>query len=493
MSVMAATEETQALVARRLTWILSLSMLVAMMDRNNVNLAALKMSGALGLSTTALGMGISLFYIAYLFATLPSNLLLVRFGARRWIARIMISWGLVCALSAFVWDARSFYAIRFLLGLAEAGFLPGVFLYLTSWVTAGRRGRMNSYFLLAIPVSGVVTAIVSGLILRFDGLFGLAGWQLIFVLEALPAIALGIVILFYLDDTPAEAAWLSAAQKVSLMTSLAAEDLAWRDAEGSTVRGTWFVLGALLRRPAIWVLLLGYFGLNFGLAASVWVPQILQGFSNSAYETSILTALPSAAAILMMLMFAWSSDLRTERRWHCFAAAALCAGGFGLAALATASLILSLAGLMIAVGGAFAALVVFWTLPPMLMSRAELPVGMGLVTTIGVIGGMASPALTGHLRDVTGSYSAALLVAAVLPLLGGAIIALGVRRTPPQRRRKPSLEGISVPRIIDLSISLDGEVHCDPPEKRSKLRQELSCRHEIEGLESFRKAAEDRF
>jgi ACS family tartrate transporter-like MFS transporter len=339
----------------------------------------------------------------------------------------------------------------------------------------------------------VVTAIVSGLILRFDGLFGLAGWQLIFVLEALPAIALGIVILFYLDDTPAEAAWLSAAQKVSLMTSLAAEDLAWRDAEGSTVRGTWFVLGALLRRPAIWVLLLGYFGLNFGLAASVWVPQILQGFSNSAYETSILTALPSAAAILMMLMFAWSSDLRTERRWHCFAAAALCAGGFGLAALATASLILSVAGLMIAVGGAFAALVVFWTLPPMLMSRAELPVGMGLVTTIGVIGGMASPALTGHLRDVTGSYSAALLVAAVLPLLGGAIIALGVRRTPPQRRRKPSLEGISVPRIIDLSISLDGEVHCDPPEKRSKLRQELSCRHEIEGLESFRKAAEDRF
>jgi MFS family permease len=431
MSVMAAIEETQTLVARRLTWILSLSMLVAMMDRNNVNLAALKMSSALGLSATALGMGISLFYIAYLFATLPSNLLLVRFGARRWIARIMISWGVVCALSAFVWDARSFYAIRFLLGLAEAGFLPGVFLYLMSWVTAGRRGRMNSYFLLAIPISGVVTAIVSGLILRLEGLFGLAGWQLIFILEALPAIALGIVILFYLDDTPAEAAWLSAAQKASLTTSLAAEDLAWRDEE-STTRGTWLVLGGLLRRPAIWVLLVGYFGLNFGLAASVWVPQILQGFSNSAYEISILTALPSAAAIVMMLVFAWSSDLRAERRWHFFAAAALCAGGFGLAALATASLILSVAGLMIAVGGAFAALVVFWTLPSMLMSRAELPVGMGLVTTIGVIGGMASPALTGHLRDLTGSYSAALLVGAVLPLLGGTIIALGVRRTPPQ-------------------------------------------------------------
>jgi sugar phosphate permease len=431
MSAMTAIDETQTLVARRLTWILSLSMLVAMMDRNNVNLAALQMSKAVGLSATALGMGISLFYIAYLFATLPSNLLLMRFGARRWIARIMISWGMVCALSAFVWDGRSFYATRFLLGLAEAGFLPGVFLYLTSWVTAARRGRMNSYFLLSIPVSGVVTAIVSGVILKLDGLFGLSGWQLIFILEALPAIALGIVILFYLDDTPAQAAWLTESQKASLTANLAAEDPGSRAPSGSAPSGTWSILGALLRRPAIWVMLLGYFGLNFGLAASVWVPQILQGFSNSAYRTSILTALPSAAAIVMMVVIAWSSDLRAERRWHFFTAAALCAGGFGLAALATMSLILSVIGLMIAVGGAFAALAVFWTLPPVLMSRAELPVGMGLVTTIGVIGGMASPALTGYLRDVTGSYSTALLVGAVLPLLGGAMIAVGLRRTPP--------------------------------------------------------------
>ncbi len=418
-------EQIQSRVTQRLTWILSLSMLVAMMDRNNVNLAALEMNAALGLNATTLGVGLSLFYVAYLIATVPSNVLLARYGARRWIARIMISWGLVCMLSAFVWDARSFYVARFALGLAEAGFLPGVFLYLSGWVPQARRGRMNSYFLMAIPVAGVVTALVSGFILKLDGLFGLAGWQLIFVLEALPAILLGFIVLFYLDDRPRDAAWLTAPQKAWLESTLAAEEPSQED-EARAPAGTLQTLGSLLRRGPVWVLLIGYFAFNFALAALVWIPQILQTFKLSSFQSSMLTALPAAAAVAIMAGFARSSDLSGERRWHFLAATMLCTIGYLFAAFG--SLYVVLVGLVLASGGAFAGLAVFWTLPPLLLSERERPVGMGFVTTIGVIGGMLSPIVMGRLKDLTGSYSSPLLIGAVLPLAGGIIILLGLRR-----------------------------------------------------------------
>ena len=419
-------ETIQARVTRRLTWILAVSMLVSMMDRNNINLAALTMSSAIGLSATALGGGLSLFFVAYLISATPSNLLLARFGARRWLASIMASWGLVCALSGFVWNPASFYVVRFLLGVAEAGFVPGVLLYLTFWVTPDRRGRMNSYFLMAIPVSGVLTALVSGWILRWDGFLGLAGWQLIFVIEALPAIVLSLVIVWYLDDKPADAAWLTPAQRRALTDALAAETADLKPATISDTRRP-ASLGVLLRRGMMWVLLVSYFGLNFGLAAIVWVPQILQLYKLSAVEVSMLSAVPSAAAVIIMFILARSSDRVQERRWHYFTAASLCTVGYAMASMSLTHLGLALVGLMLAAGGAFAALVIFWTIPPRYLRPQELPLGMGLMTTIGVIGGMVSPILTGHLKDATGNYSAALAVAALFPLLGAILLVSGLR------------------------------------------------------------------
>lgn len=412
--------DTVAAVQRRLTWILSLSMLVAMMDRNNVNLAALKMNEALGLTATQLGAGLSAFYVAYLAATIPSNVLLNRFGARRWIARIMITWGMVCAVSAFVWNPISFYTVRFGLGLAEAGFLPGVLLYLTRWVPEDARGRMNSYFLTAIPISGVVTAVVSGYILKFDGMMSLSGWQLIFVLEAAPAIVLGVIVLLYLDDRPEDASWLSPTQKSWLARTLAEEERLG-DAHRAP-RSVLQTLGLLLARPAFAALLLAYFLFNFALAALVWIPQILQGFALPPFQNSLLTAVPAAGAVVIMIGAARSSDRSRERRWHFLATTCLCTIGYLLAAYPSHSLIQTVCGLVLASGGAFAGLAVFWTLPPMFLREIERPVGMGLVTTIGVIAGMLSPLIMGRLKDLMGNYSVALLIGAILPLLGGLIV-----------------------------------------------------------------------
>jgi ACS family tartrate transporter-like MFS transporter len=412
--------DTEAAVRRRLTWILSLSMLVAMMDRNNVNLAALKMNEALGLTATQLGSGLSAFYVAYLVATIPSNVLLNRFGARRWIARIMISWGIVCAASAFVWNPISFYSVRFALGLAEAGFLPGVLLYLTRWVPEGGRGRMNSYFLTAIPISGVVTAVVSGFILKFDGIMGFSGWQLIFVLEAAPAIVLGLIVLLYLDDRPENAAWLSSTQKSWLARTLEEEER--RSEAHRAPTSALQTLRILLGRPAFNALLLAYFLFNFALAALVWIPQILQAFALSPFENSLLTAVPAAGAVVIMIGTARSSDRLRERRWHFLATTCLCTVGYLLAAYPSHSLIVAICGLVLASGGAFAGLAVFWTLPPMFLRESERPVGMGLVTTIGVIAGMLSPLIMGRLRDLMGTYSIALLIGAILPLLGGLVV-----------------------------------------------------------------------
>ncbi|MGH8237947.1 MAG: MFS transporter [Steroidobacteraceae bacterium] len=415
---------THARVTLRLTWIISLSMLVAMMDRNNLALAALKMRPAIGLTATMLGIGTALFYVAYLVGSIPSNILLARFGARRWIARIMISWGFVCACMAFAWDAHSFYVLRFLLGVAEAGFLPGVFLYLTLWVPQERRGRMNSYFLMAVPVSGVITAVVSGLILRLDGFMGFAGWQLIFLIEALPAVLLGIVVLLYLDDRPEDAAWLSPAQKTLLARALAAE----RADDGRPEASAGAVIAALVRRPEVIVLLLGYFGLNVGLSSLIWVPQILETFALTAFEIALLSALPAGASVIAMAIWARRSDITGERRGHYFAATLLCAVGFALAAL-PASLYGSIIGLMLASGGAFAAFAVFWTLPPSVLSVRERPVGIAFISLFGVVAGMTSPVVIGYLKDATGGYAPALFLGALCPLLGGLIIWLGLRRS----------------------------------------------------------------
>lgn len=407
--------EVRRLIAWRLGVLLSVAMLVAMMDRINLSFAALTMMPDIGISAAELGIGTALFFAAYLVAEIPSNMALARFGARRWIARIMASWGLVSMLMAFVQTEWHFYLLRFLLGVAEAGFVPGVLLYLTWWLPEAQRGRVTSAFLMVMPIAGIVTAFASGLVLRLDGLFGLAGWRWIFIVEAVPALLLAIVILKYLDDRPDDARWLTPEQKHWLNTTLAAERAGHA---GEPAAGALRVIGSILTNPVKRALALGYMCINIGIALTTWTPQILQRPELDPSLIAWLTGLPNTLAAIAMYGWSRSSDRRGERRRHLIAAALLGAAGFALAAIGngTATILL---GMTIATASAFAMFAVFWTVPPLILVPGERPVGIAAISLAGVIAGMVCHLAAGQLRDMTGGYTMSLALAAAALLLAG--------------------------------------------------------------------------
>ena len=402
-------------VTRRLVPFLILCYFVSYLDRVNVGFAALTMNRDLGLSPLTYAWAAGIFFIGYFLFEVPSNVILDHVGARRWVARIMISWGVLAAATAFVWNGASFIALRFLLGLAEAGFFPGIILYLTYWYPAEYRARIIGVFMVAIPISTVIGGPVSGFILGIDGFFGLAGWQWLFILEGLPAIALGLVVLRVLTDKPALADWLPEPERQWLICRIDGERR-----QREAIRH--FTLLEALRHPRTLALAIVYFGVvaaNYGL--TFWLPQIVKNFGLGNLQTGFVSAIPYFVGAIAMALWGWHSDRTRERKWHLVVAAFVAT--LGLAASAwivapgLAMVAFSVAGL-----GIFCILPVFWTLPTTMLTGRAAAGGIALVNALGNLAGFAGPYAMGWIKEASGSFSSGLLVLALGPLASALIV-----------------------------------------------------------------------
>jgi len=406
-------------VGWRLLPFLLLLYVVAWIDRVNISVAALQMRPDLGLSATVFGFGAGIFFAGYALFEVPSNLILARVGARFWIARIMVTWGILSILMMFVSGPVSFYVLRFLLGVAEAGFLPGIIYYLGNWFPAAERARAVSWFMLAIPLASVVGQPLSGLLLELDGWHGLKGWQWLFLLEGIPAVVLGFVVLAHLTDSPEKAGWLAPAERAWLTQRMRGEDRAAQERHGVGLR-------AALTHPTVWLLALILFACqtgNYGL--QFWIPQIVQGLSGySNLTTSMIAALPYAAAAVAMIVIARSSDRMGERLFHIAIPSAIAAVGFMAGAYFTA-LLPAMIALTIASMGDLGTRGPFWSLPTRFLTGSAAAGGIALINTCASIGGFVGPYAVGFLRDRTESDAAGLLFLGMLLLLAaGATLAL---------------------------------------------------------------------
>lgn len=410
-------ERVIAKVAWRLLPLLMASFFVAYLDRVNVGFAALTMNRELGFSPEFYGWAAGIFFIGYCLFEAPSNYVMHRVGARVWLARIMVSWGLIAAATAFVWNENSFVALRLLLGAAEAGFAPGVILYLTYWVPAPQRARILSGFLIAVPLGSAIGSPVSGVIMTLmDGVAGVTGWRWLYFLEALPSIALGVVCFFYLPDRPANARWLTPGERDWLEAALARDEPApgenyWR----------------ALADPRTLGLGVAYFGAVLALyGLSFWLPQIIKGFGASILAAGFLTAIPYLAGSLAMVLLSRSLDKRGGAALH--TAVACAAGSLGLAAAAYApSHLLAMAALTVAAVGSVSVLPTFWTLCTLTLGPAEAVVGVAVINAIGNLSGLAGPWLVGLIKGATGEFSHALLALAAGPLLTALLVAFIAR------------------------------------------------------------------
>ncbi|MEA3086331.1 MAG: hypothetical protein QOC89_4028 [Paraburkholderia sp.] len=408
-----AEEDTlYALVTRRLMPILLTAFCIAYLDRINVGLAKLQMASDLGFSDAVYGFGAGIFYLAYAIFEVPSNLIMHRVGARRWIARIAVSWGLVSMCMLFVSTPASFYALRLLLGMAECGLFPGIILYLTYWYPAHRRGRIVAMFMAALPISGLVGGPLSGWIMqRFTGVSGLHGWQWLFFLEALPAVVIGVVIWFVLPDRVADARWLSAEQKKVIAANIAREDA---QKPTSSTRSV-FTSGRM------WLMSLMLFAFATGnMGISFWLPTIVQRAGHgSALNVGLLTAIPYAFAAVAMVALSMSSDKRRERRWHlavpAFAGAALLA----LSTLWSNDLTMTVVAMTAASMCVFAVAPLLWAQPTALLSGGAAAAGIAMISSLGNLAGLFSPSLFGLLTARTHSTSAGMFLLAGFMVLGG--------------------------------------------------------------------------
>lgn len=410
-------------VGRRLLPFLLLLYVVAWLDRVNIGFAALQMNADLGFSATVYGFGAGVFFIGYALFEVPSNLILARVGARLWIARIMITWGVLSVAMMYVSGPTTFYVLRFLLGVAEAGFLPGIIYYLGNWYPAAERARAISWFMLAIPLSTVIGGPVAGLILELDGSRGLTGWQWLFLLEGSPAVVLGFVVLAYLTDTPEQAKWLAPEERRWLAERVAREQRAAHERHGVGLR-------AALLHPTVWLLGLILFACQCGsYGLTLWIPQIVQrlsGFSN--LTVSMISALPYVAAAIGMIAIGASSDRTNERLLHIAIPSMIGALGF----IASAYFVSPLPGMIaltVAAVGDLGTRGPFWALPTRFLTGSAAAAGIGLINTFASLGGFVGPYAVGVVRQATGSFAGGLVFLALLLVLA-ACGALALRRAP---------------------------------------------------------------
>jgi D-galactonate transporter len=409
-------ERTYAKITTRLVPFLFICYLAAYLDRVNVGFAKLQMSSELKFSETVYGFGAGIFFLGYVLFEVPSNIVLHRVGARLWIARIMITWGLLSGAMAFVTTPTMFYILRFLLGVAEAGFIPGILLYLTYWYPASRRGRITAIFLAAIPVSSIIGGPVSGWILSaLSGAHGLSGWQWLFIVETIPSLVLGIAILFYLDDRVAAAKWLNEDEKKIVATNIA------NDQKG---KEEFSHLSYAFKSGRVWLLGVIYFAIASGIyIISFWVPTIIkQTGVTDPLHIGLLTAVPYIVAIVAMVLTNSHADRVRERRWHTVIPTLVTAAGLVVTALATHNTLIAMAGLTLAAAGASSCQSSFWTFPANLLAGAAAAAGIALINSVGNIGGFASTFVVGWLTDLTHSTSASLYLFAGLLVVAALLL-----------------------------------------------------------------------
>jgi len=408
---------------RRVIWrflpILMLGYFCASLDRANVGMAATTMKSALGFSNTQFGFGAGVFFWGYLLAEIPSNLIMNRVGARLWISRILITWGLISAFTAFVWNDWSFYGIRFLLGIAEAGFFPGILLYITWWLPSHYRSRMTAMFMSGGVLAQVLGPPIGGLLLQLDGLFGLAGWQWLFIIEALPTFAAAVATWQLLTDRPADAAWLEPNQKAWLIERLSSEETQREAVHKYSLRD-------VFSNPKLLALTAAEFGhqvIGYGLV--FFFPLIVKELGVATAWIGVVSALPYLLGFVAMIAWGFHSDRTGERVWH---AASTCfvvtAGLVACIMFGTGYPIAMMAVLCITVMANQSFAPCFWSIPSTMLTGAAAAGGLAMINSFGNLGGSVGPLLYGLVKDATGNTSIALLSLAAGPLLCGIIIVL---------------------------------------------------------------------
>ncbi|WP_431484536.1 MFS transporter [Pseudomonas solani] len=407
------------LTFRRIGWrlmpLLLTCYLFAHLDRINIGFAKLQMSADLQFSDTVYGLGAGLFFIAYALFGLPSNIALERVGPRRWIALLMVTWGLMSTSMLLVESATGFYTLRFLLGVAEAGFFPGILVYLNRWFPAQRRGQMIALFAIAVPMAGVIGGPLSGSILDgFHDFMGLRGWQWMFLIEGLPVVLLGLLVWRALPDGFEQVAWLDAQQKDSLRQQMAGEE------RGKTITS----FSGIFRDRNVWLLVAIYFAVMLAVnTIAFWMPALIHGAGIAQdRNVGLLSAIPYLAGCFFMVALGRSSDRLRERRWHLCVPLLMAASGLVLAGLFPDRVLPVMTGLLIAGMGASAALPMFWQLPPAFLSVRVQAAGIALVSAFGSIAAFLAPYLIGWMRDTTHSASLALFLLAFLIALGGLLV-----------------------------------------------------------------------
>lgn len=408
-------------ISLRLLPFLFILYVVAYLDRMNVSFAGLQMRRDLasaGLDAQAFGLGSGIFFLGYFIFEIPSNLILQRVGARRWIARIMLTWGVIATGTMFVRGPRSFYAIRFALGLAEAGFFPGVILYLTYWYPAARRARAVAIFMTATAASGVIGSLISSAILGLDGVANLHGWQWVFLLEGVPAILLTFVVLRLLPDHPRDAHWLSEEERATLAGILSRED-------GSSVHRTSELPSAFVS-PRVWLLTAVYFTISLSMyCVSFWLPQLILAVwpRHTDRQVTLMSACPYAIAAMAMILIGKSSDHTGERRLHVALSLVAAAAGAAISA-ASRSPVAGLIGFSLVTLGVWSAIGPFWGIPPMFLSGIAAAAGIALINSFGNLGGFLGPYIFGTINKHTGSFTAAFWMLAGILALGAAMALL---------------------------------------------------------------------
>lgn len=391
------------------------------LDRVNVGFAKLEMLDALQLSETVYGLGAGIFFIGYVTFGVPSNLILHKLGARRWIAVMMMTWGALSACMLFVSTPVEFYVLRFFTGVAEAGFFPGMVLYFTKWFPAHKRGQVMALFMSAIPVSGLIGGPLSGWMLSHfsAGQGGMDGWQWLFLLQGIPTVLLGVAVLFYLNDSLAQAPWLTAEEKTAMQTALD-EDEAQRSSGTHAVHS----FGAVLRDWHVWMLGFIYFSIQMGVyAINFWLPSIIKSLGfESATTVGWLSAIPYLFAGVFMVLVGRSADRRRERRWHLSAPLLMALAGLLLAANFSDNVILVMVGLSLATMGALTGLPMFWPLPAAFLGSAAAAAGLALINSMGQIAGFLSPFLVGWIKDATGSTDMALYILSTVLFIGAMLV-----------------------------------------------------------------------
>lgn len=410
-----------AKVTLRLLPFLFLCYVAAYLDRVNVGFAKLSMLNDLQFSETIYGLGAGIFFIGYFLFEVPSNIIMHKVGARRWIARIMITWSILSAATMFVTTPTMFYVIRFLLGVAEAGFFPGIVLYLTYWFPTSRRGRMNALFMIGIPIAGVVGGPLSGWIMNaFAGMNGWHGWQWLFLLEALPSLALGIMTLFYLPNSIRASSWLSDSEKAILEDNIAKDNAGGNKSHS---------VAGVFTNPKVWLMAAIYFCCMMGLyGISFYLPTLVKASGvKDALDVGLLTAIPYTCGVIATLLVARSADRMRERRWHFAIASALGGLGLFLSTVYGNNVALALMALSLGTAGMLSTMPVFWTYPSAILGGAAAAAGIGLINSVGNLAGFVSPTIVGWLKDVTGSTNAGMYFVAGALVLGACLALLQPR------------------------------------------------------------------